>query len=235
MTDRTGLAGRNALIATDPASAVAGDFTAICILLHAGTWHPVTNLPVVEVVHLERGQGQPHKAIIERVQVLADRLEHTWHTAPPAIIFDANGIGRPIAERAREVFPANPVFGFVATGSEDGRSDRYDPRTRIFYASKIGHLAALDAASQAGRLLIPKDLKHGATLQAEAQSLRATLSRAGRVIVSEPDSQIAQFDDILSAVSMGVAVADQLWTRERVARLRDTWPDRTIAAEQNAL
>lgn len=230
-----GWAGRNVLVSTDPASAVAGDFTAISVLAHTGYWHPATGLPEIEVSHIERGQGQHHKAIIDRVEDIAIWLRSAKHTAPPAIIFDANGIGRPIAERAREVFTANVVVGFIATGSEDGRSDRYDPLTRTIYMSKLGHLASLDAAFQAGRIKIPKTLKHGRTLDKEAESLRATLSKAGRVVVSEPDSQIAQFDDILSSVAMGVAAADLLWTRERVARLRDTWPDRTTAVTERAI
>ena len=228
-------AGKNCIIATDPASAVAGDYTAICVLSFAGRWHDHTGLPVVEVSHLERGQGQHHRAIIQRVEDMAHWLRSEKHTAPPAIVFDAGGLGRPITERAREIFVSNVVIGFIATGSVDGRSDRYDPRTQTLYMSKLGHLSALDAAAQAGRLIIPKTLKHGHTLEREAESLRAILSKAGRVIVSEPDSQIAQFDDILSATSMAVAAATVMWTPERIARLRDSWPDRTVAVEGRAI
>jgi hypothetical protein len=220
-----GWAGKNVLISTDPASAVAGDFTAICVLSHNGTWDEATGLPVVEVSHLERQQKMHHQDIIARVNHLADWLHTEKLTATPSVVYDANGLGRPIVERAREN-NSRPVYGFIATGSEDGRSDRFDDETQFFYASKLGHLVALDAASQAGRLLIPAGLKLGSVLEAEAESLRATLSRAGRIIVSEPNSQLSQFDDLLNAVSMAVTVTNMLWTKSRIQRLRGLWPDR---------
>ncbi len=222
----TGWAGRPCIISTDPASAVAGDYTAISVLSFTGEWHADSAQPIVEVSHLERGQGQHHKIIIDRIKELARWLETEKYTMPPAIIIDANGIGRPIVERAREGFDSNLLLGFIATGSEDGRSDRFDQSTMTIYASKLGHLSNLDAAAQAERLIIPANLKHGPTLEAEARSLRTKLSKSGRILVDEPDSQISQFDDILNSVSMAVSAADMLWTKAMIARMRDHWPDR---------
>ncbi|WP_162798073.1 hypothetical protein [Sulfitobacter sp. JL08] len=100
------------------------------------------------------------------------------------------------------------------------------------FASKLGHLSALDAASQAERLVIPKGLKHGDTLIREAHGLRTKISRSGRILVDEPDSRISQFDDVLNSVSMGVAVADRIWTKSHIARMRDNWPDRLQASHE---
>ena len=235
MAKFSGWAGRPSIISTDPATSVAGDYSAIAVLSHTGEHASDTGLPVIEVSHVERAQQVHHKQIIDRIHEIRRWLRDDKYTAPPVIVINSNGIGRALVERARETTGGAVLIGFIATGSADGRSDRFDQATMTFYASKIGHLAALDAASQAQRIVIPKDLKHGPTLISEAQSLRTKMSRSGRILVDEPDSRISQFDDILNTVSMGVAVANVIWTQAALARQRDHWPDRLVSSVAPAI
>ncbi len=226
MARHKGWAGRPVILSCDPASAVAGDYSAICALSHAGTWFEETQQPVVEVSHLERAQKVRQADIIGRLREIVCWLEAEIHTPPPVILVDCNGVGRGVFESAQAAFKENVVVGFTATGSQDGLSDRFDQSLMQFYASKLQHLSGLNAAAEAGRLIIPANLAHGPSLEAEARSLSTKISKSGRILIDEPNSTFSEFDDIVNSVSMAVHAADTVWTKANIARMRDRWPDR---------
>ena len=226
MDRHKGWAGRPCIISVDPASAVAGDYSAIGVLSFAGIWFEETAQPVCEISHLERAQKVKQSEIIVRLREIVRWLEDEKHIPPPVVLIDANGIGRGVHELAVTSFPENVVLAFVATGSQDGLSDRFDQALMTIYASKLQHLSGLNAAAEAGRLIIPANLKHGGTLQSEARSLSTKISKSGRILVDEPNSQISQFDDILNSVSMAVHASDLVWTKSNIAKMRDHWSDR---------
>jgi hypothetical protein len=82
----------------------------------------------------------------------------------------------------------------------------------MLYRGKMSVITGLDRAMQAGRLAVASKQPLAPILLDEIKSLRGKVSKAGRLLVDEPDPQYARFDDLVMCCGQGLAISEYFWT-----------------------
>lgn len=216
------IATREVLLGVDPATAAAGDFAAVEVFSWVGS-EPVTGLPVLQLVHLDRRQGLRVTQVSSWIAQLADWLVEQG-AAGVTIGVDASGLGRPLVQGLQDRLKRHVVLGLILTGS-DGQADRWDPTERLLYRAKNGLIAGLDRAFQNHRLKIAAKSQLAEQLLKELQALRATISRSGRLILDGPNPQFAKFDDLAMCAAQSIGIVDWLWTPATARLWRSLRPE----------
>ncbi len=162
----------------------------------------ITGNDTAEIVHIERHRNLRYDEIVSRTLALRD-----WLGGCPCVV-DASGNGRPIFQALQDKVGTHAI-GIQITGSKNHATKL--SLAGLFHISKMQAIKNFASAIRTGKIRIAAGMPLAKELVAEASSLSTKVSRAGRLIVSEPDRKMGvKHDDLVLAAAQAMPVLAQL-------------------------
>jgi len=145
--------------------------------------------------------GTPYHEIVNHV---VNQLKRPELQPSTRLVIDATGVGIGIEEMFRAALSASEVPCYAISITAGRGSSRVGPNR--FHVSKMELVGATREALEAGRLKVPKELEHAATLARELQNFRVKITTASNETF---EARSGMHDDLVLALALPVWLANQ--------------------------